>query len=137
MAEVYTRLEYDDMGTGAYHGVALYDFETDGGAVGNIGMGLKVPADVVILYATINVRTAPTSGGAATVALTLQTTADVLVATAIASVTGLINGRPDWAVANAIKTTAERELSLTVAVAALTAGKIEVHLHGYKQLTLA
>lgn len=136
MAEIYTKIEFDDTGTGSYHGVALYDFATDGGAVGDIALGLKVPANVVILYATLNVRTAPTSGGAATVALKLQDAADVLAATAIASVTGLVDGVPDFAATNAIKTTAERELTMTVAVAALTAGQIEIHLQGYQQLTI-
>ena len=103
----------------------IYDFSIHGGAVGTIQMPLVVPDNSIITECMVDVLTDPTSGGSATIALGLDTTTDLLAATAIASVTGIVAAK---AQAAAFKLTADRNLQLTIATAALTAGKLAVHL---------
>ncbi|MFI7072057.1 hypothetical protein [Micromonospora sediminicola] len=112
-----------------------YDFARDGGAVSTIqlrggpgdAVGNEVPAGAVILGGYVEVDTAVTSGGAATVAVNSEGAADILAATAPA---GLTVGRksiiPAFTGATTIKTTAARRLNITIATAALTAGKFRV-----------
>lgn len=109
-----------------------YSFAVSGGAVGAItlkdddGAALKLPANAVITNVIIDVVTAPTSLGSATISVGAVSAADLLAATAKASFTGKIQGLPDGAVANMIKLTAEKTLTITVGTAALTAGKFNV-----------
>lgn len=103
----------------------IYDFSVHGGAVGTITLPLKVPDNAIITECIVDVLTDPTSGGSATIALGLNTTTDLLAATAIASVTGIVVAKEQAA---AFKLTAERNLQITIATAALTAGKLAVHL---------
>jgi hypothetical protein len=116
---------------------ATYDFSTQGGAVSTInlkgsdGLDAKLPSGAVISEVLIDVVTAATSGGAATVALTAQVAEDLLAALAVASVTGLIAGIPVGTAATSIKLTAERTITTTIAVAALTAGKFHVFIEYY------
>lgn len=105
-----------------------YDFDVHGGAVGDIPLDFELPDNAVVFDGFIDVLTDPTSDGSATVALKLEEAADILGATAIASVTGLVDTVPDGTGANAVKTTAARVLTMTVAVAALTAGKMNIFL---------
>ncbi|NEQ52171.1 MAG: hypothetical protein F6K11_18860 [Leptolyngbya sp. SIO3F4] len=107
---------------------ATYDFAQHGGDVGDIALDLKLPNNAIVYQGLIDVVTDPTSGGSATVALKIEGAADLLSATAIASVTGLLDTTPDGTATNAVKTTAERTLTVTVATAALTAGKFHVYL---------
>lgn len=104
----------------------MYDFATNGGAIGTIELPLTIPDNAVIIGAYVDVLTPPTSAGSATVALGLNTNTDVLAATAIASVTGVVVAK---AQAAAFKLTAERKLKVTIATAALTAGKMAICLH--------
>jgi hypothetical protein len=109
-----------------------YDFAKDGGAIGDITLrGDRLPAGAIVTGGVVHVQTAVTSAGSATVALELVGTADVLAATAKASLTlnALISPVPDGPTAGDwIRTTAATQLVATVAVAALTAGKIVVCL---------
>lgn len=111
-----------------------YSFAVSGGAVGDIslldssGVALVLPLNAVIRQVVIDVITAPTSAGSATVALKAQSAGDLLAATAIASVTGRLDGIPAGAAANMIKLTANRTLAISIAVAALTAGKLNVYI---------
>lgn len=114
-----------------------YSFAVQGGAVGDISLlsdlnntnsTIVIPDNAVIKKVYIDVLTAPTSGGAATVAVKLQSAADLKGATAIASFTGIMDGVPAGAAANMIKLTADRTLKITVATAALTAGKFNVYV---------
>ena len=113
---------------------AVYDFSVLGGAVGTIalldrfGEKAKLPAGAIIKSVLINVETAATSGGLATLAFSSEGAADLKAATAVASFSGdaLLDGVPDNTAANAILLTAERNISLVVAVAALIAGKVHV-----------
>jgi hypothetical protein len=111
---------------------ALYDFSVSGGAVGAIslldenGKAAVIPNKAIITDSMIDVITAPTSGGSATIALGANTTTDLKAATAIASYTGIVAGVPVGTAATAVKTTADRTVTATIAVAALTAGKFYV-----------
>jgi len=108
----------------------VYDFADDGGAVGDIELGTKIlPDNAVIVGGFIDVVTAPTSGGSATIALKVESTGDILAATAISSLTeGLHDVVPDYTASNMVKTTAARALTMTVGTAALTAGRFVVTL---------
>ena len=107
---------------------ATYDFTEHGGIVGDNECDLTLPSGAIIYNGFANVITDPTSGGSATVAIKIEGTADLLAATAIASVTGQLDLVPDGTAANVVELTAERKLTVTVATAALTAGTIDVYL---------
>jgi hypothetical protein len=107
---------------------ATYDFAEHGGVVGAIPLDLTLPAGAIIYNGFANVVTDPTSGGSATVAISIQGANDLLTATAIASVTGALDLVPDGTAAETIVLTTDKTLTVTVAVAALTAGKIDVYL---------
>ncbi|NET97612.1 hypothetical protein, partial [Okeania sp. SIO1H2] len=69
----------------------MYDFAIHGGAISTITLDTAtIPDNAIITGAYVDVLTDPTSGGSATIALGLNTTTDVLAATAIASVTGVV-----------------------------------------------
>lgn len=109
-----------------------YSFAVSGGAIGAIslldddGQVLKLPANAVIKNVIIDVITVPTSLGSATVSFGAVSGVDLKAATAIASITGDVQGIPNGAVGNMIKLTSEKTITMTVAVAALTAGKLNV-----------
>lgn len=105
---------------------AYYDFAEDGGAVGAITLrGDKVPSGAIVLNAVVDVTTAVTSGGAATVAIHAQSAADLRAADVLATAPALSTATPKALLAP-IKTTAERDITATVATAALTAGAFTV-----------
>lgn len=108
---------------------AEYDFAKDGGAVGDINLrGAKLPEGAIVIRTTIHSITAIVSGGATTIALKLQTAADMLAATAKASFSAnaLLDGVQVDTAATMIRCTAARTPVATVAVAAITAGKFVV-----------
>ena len=112
--------------------VGLYSFATDGGAVGDITLrGDTIPSGAIITDALINVDTALTSGGSATVAIKVEGAADINAADAISgapwSSTGAKRGDFDADTAP-VKTTAARSIVATVGTAALTAGKFSVYV---------
>ena len=110
----------------------LYDFSVSGGSTGDYTLG-ALPDNATITTAWYEVLTQPTSGGAATIALGIATNAatGLLGATAYdnaAFSAGYHDCTPTGASANfTTKTTAARNVVLTVGGAALTAGKIRVH----------
>lgn len=115
------------------HGV--YDFSKVGGAVGSFnlvdddGATIKIPADALVLDVFTFVETAVLSGGAATVSLGLETAIDLLAATGKASFTlnAALQGVPTTGtLSSGIRATVERNLTMAVATAALTAGKLHV-----------
>ena len=114
--------------------VALYDFDVHGGAVSTIELtdAESIPNNAVITRAWYEVATAPTSGGLATISIgvTANDPAGITLVTAFDDAIyglGFHDGIPDNTAANfTTKTTATRTLSLAVAGAALTAGKIRV-----------
>ena len=111
---------------------AKFRFALDGGAISTITpkINATIPANAILVAAFIDSTVAVTSLGSATVSVGLSAgstgAAALLAATAKASlVTGApIVGVPTPAVP--VKTTAAGTITCTVAVAALTAGEIEV-----------
>lgn len=110
----------------------VYDFAVLGGAVSTInlvdddGNPAVLPSKAIITQVYSDVVTAPTSGGSATMSLGANTTVDLLAATAVASWTGTQAGIPVGTAATMVKLTAQRNIVMAIAVAALTAGKINV-----------
>lgn len=142
-----------------YVAFALYDTAgNDSSGVSNKtvaahGTGVFLPIGAIVTNAWTDVKTAFTSGtSAATIALKLQSANDIVSAIAINSgsnrwATGLggsvagtqaLDGNALTAIAAAaaaaasmIKLTAEREITATVAVEALTAGKMGIYVEYY------
>ncbi|MFI5420767.1 MAG: hypothetical protein ACHQ1H_07335 [Nitrososphaerales archaeon] len=113
---------------------AKYDFGVDGGVIGAILLAstVAIPANAIIVGATLNPTTALTSGGSATISV--ETTAGLTVgqikaATAVASysIDALLNGTVTLAAP--VKTTAAGNIQITVAVAALTAGIMDIFVY--------
>jgi hypothetical protein len=129
---------------GMYVQEYVYDFAVDGGAVGAINLHAKatkavIPVGAVIKAVTAKVLTACTSGGAATVAYGNGDDADGYsgAAIAVASLTlnSLFNGwdnaaallwddTNDHPIPVNVSTAADGQMIMTIATAALTAGKI-------------
>lgn len=131
----------------------VFDFAVQGGATGNINLydaryspgklaaadfvPLIIPYNFLICNVVIDVLTAPTSTGSATIALSSGVTAaDLLAATAKASFTGTFAGIPEGAgtaikVLNSITGSSGVIPYAAIAVAALTAGKFNVHFEGF------
>lgn len=99
-----------------------YDFSVAGGAIGNIDLLGQLPSKAIVKKVMIDVLVPLTSGGAATLALSLVNPGDLMAATAFGSVTGIMNLTPT------IKNTTllPADVILAIAAAALTAGKFNV-----------
>src|SRR5690348_10041807 len=95
---------------------ARYDFAVDGGAVGTIDLTKTavVPANAYIFGGWVEVDTAVTSGGSATVAVQVQGAGDIMAAAAVSgapwSTTGLKDVVPDSTGSTVVKTTAARKV---------------------------
>jgi hypothetical protein len=111
-----------------------YDFAVDGGAVSVITPtnSPTLPLGAIILGGTIDITTTLTSGGAATIALGLGSGAQVAslkAATAVATWTaGQLAMIPIFTAATYVKVAAATALTLSIAAAALTAGKFDVNV---------
>jgi len=116
-----------------------YDFAVDGGAISTItlrsaggaaSLGGNIPNGSVILEGYIEVDTAVTSGGAATIGINSEAAGDLLAPITVAgapwSTTGRKSNIPASTGVTTVKTTAARNLAITVAAFALTAGKFRV-----------
>ena len=112
---------------------ATYDFADKGGTVGNIGLGVSLPVNAVIVRSWYTVLTTFTSAdGSATVAISISTddVAGIVAATAINAdgtiwAAGHHEGIQTGTAENfSEQTTAARELMLTIGVQKLTAGKL-------------
>lgn len=129
---------------------AVYDVSGgDDGTVGSHGLGVYIPDNAVVTNVWVDVSTTFTDGAddSATIALTLQSAGDIRAAVAIsaagniwdAGLSGTLIG--NWALdgnaltqinmaaarsATWIKTTAQRELTVTVADDDLDAGKLRI-----------
>lgn len=123
--------------------VCIYDFAIQGGAVGTVNtsqpvaaggsnnnISCSLPKAAIVRGGFIDVVTAVTSGGSATVSLGLNSTTDLLAATLKTSLgTGRTSLVPVFStVSGYIKTTAVTPVTASIAVAALTAGRIRVFL---------
>jgi hypothetical protein len=111
---------------------ASYSFAANGGAVGTLSLSESVPQGAVILGGWVDVTTAVTSGGAATVAVTVESAGDIVAAAAVSGAPWSTTGRksviPVFTGATTVKTTAARTISVVIATAALTAGVFDVYL---------
>lgn len=107
---------------------AEYAFGTDGGTVGDIGLGQTLPDNSKVHYCNIEVTTAlESAGGAGTIAIRAESANDILSAIdADTLTTGFNDGVPDWAAANMFKTSSAKQIIATVAVEDLTAGVLLV-----------
>ncbi len=112
-----------------------YDFEKHGGAIGTITLSLAsvIPQGAIVPSGMIKVLTAFTSAGAPTVQLKCVGTDDVLAATLKGALTlnAVVDVVPDGTASNAISTadTARAGLTMTIAVATITAGKMIIMLN--------
>jgi hypothetical protein len=118
-------------GTGIKFSRGRYDFAVDGGAIGSIAItAQKIPANAIILGGVVEVDTALTSGGAATVAVQVEAANDTVNAAAVSgapwSTTGRKSTIPAFTGATTLKTTAARDISVVIATATLTAGVFDV-----------
>lgn len=119
-----------------------YDFAVDGGAVSTIAItsSTPIPSGSVVVGGYVDVITALTSGGLATIACQVEAANDILTAVAVASWTaGRKNVLPAptsgaLTASTAVKTTADRNISIVIAAAALTAGVVHVVLYLYPPL---
>ena len=111
---------------------ATYDFAVQGGATGAITLNPWLPINTVIYGGLFHVITTFT-GATNTLSMGLNTTTDILGATAIATygTTGLHAVIPVATAATAIVLTAARQLVLTLATANVTAGKMTIFLLTY------
>lgn len=113
-----------------------YSFAVDGGAVSTIALtgSTLIPSGAIIVRGFIEITTTLTSGGAATIAVQVESAGDICAATAVASWTaGRKNVLPaqtsgSLTAATSVKTTAARDISIVIAAAALTAGVFKVVL---------
>lgn len=109
-----------------------YDFAIHGGAVSDIGLRARVPNGAIVVNAFAEVLVAPTSADStATIAIKVNAANDIFTAAAVSgapwSTTGMKLAIPDLAtVADYKKATADREITMSIAVQALTAGKFNV-----------
>lgn len=107
-----------------------YDFSQDAGAVGTIDFQVNLPANAVITGIWADVVTAVTSGGSATLQLKAGVTS-IMAAIGYADTTHGVNATgvvPQVVVASApataLKLAAASDLTLVIAGAALTAGRV-------------
>lgn len=117
---------------------AVYDFSVLGGAVGDIslvddvGNPAVLPVGAIVTRVWANVLTSVLSGSSATVALKALVAADLMAATAKASLVSsapFVEGKPiDTAATFVGPCTVPTTVKATVAVGALTAGKIQYYI---------
>jgi hypothetical protein len=115
----------------------LYDFAVDAGGTGaKLLMGdTLIPAGATIYGGWIEVHTQLTSGGAATIAVGVETTTDVVPAIAVASwtvgrkaIVPALTAGATLAASAVVRASVARDITMTIAAAALTAGKFSVLL---------
>lgn len=116
----------------------MYDFAVSGGAIGTIDLQIPVPANSLIIEFVIRTITVPLSGGAATISFdqvntsvspVVNTIGQFRAATVLAGnfdAVNLIKPGVQQGVATAIWITNSFSIGMSIAVAALTAGKIVV-----------
>jgi len=112
---------------------AVWDFAVQGGAVSTLalldenGDAALLPDNAIVVQCYVDVITAMASaGGAGTLALDSEGAGDLLGAVDADTLSGVNAGIPVGSAATMIKLTAQRQVSMTIAVEALTAGKISV-----------
>jgi hypothetical protein len=111
--------------------IGTYDFAVHGGAVGTITLSSDdgpIPVGAVVMGGYVDIITAMLSA-TGTAALTVQSAADLLAASAQAALTVSVKSVvPAFTGATAIKMTAARSPAIVIATAAFTAGKLNLVL---------
>ncbi len=103
---------------------ATYEPTVDGGAVGDHGLGVTIPDNAIIMRGICDIVTAFTStSNDGTMALKVQSAGDLLAAVDADTLSGIKELIPVGTAATMIKLTANRELTVTVAVHELLTGK--------------
>ena len=112
-----------------------YSFAKDGGAISTITLRSEdgpLPNGSIVIGGYLDVTTIVTSGGAATVAVQVESAGDVVAAAAVAgapwSATGVKDIVQDGTGSTAVKTTAARSPAIVIAAATVTAGVFTVVL---------
>jgi len=115
---------------------AEYDFAVDGGAISAIGLGVTLPDNSIIIGGFIEVLTTCTTAStdSGTMAIHAQGANDIVTATAVSAGgniwdAGLHDAIPDATGSTAVKCTAAREVTATIAGQVFTAGKFNVWLN--------
>lgn len=131
---------HDNLGGEIYQ---IWDFSVNGGAVGTANLDVLLPEGAIVVAGHIHVLTAVTTSASGTLSFGLNTTTDLLAATAAGSLTvnailpllpsftaALDGNAASGGVSNStpLRLTADRELKAAVATGALTAGKVAVYL---------
>lgn len=113
---------------------ATYSFVSNGGAAAAHGLGQYLPDNAIIVDSLIDVVTTCTSANdTGTMAISVEGANDIVSAIAINNGgnpwdSGLHAGVPVGTAATAIKLTAKREITATIAVQPFTAGKFHVFI---------
>lgn len=103
--------------------------------IGAHGTGIVLPAHAIIVGGFMDVNTPFIGGGSATVAVSVEGANDIQTAAAVSGAPWSTHGRKaiipkaNTPEATSVKTTEAREVTVTVAVAALTAGKVTGYLY--------
>ena len=114
--------------------IGVYDFDVDGGAIGDYVL-CKLPDNTIITNVIIDCITTPAPTTTSTFAIAANTANDLLSATAVgADWNGakLVAGIPVGTTATAVKLTADRDITLSIATGAFTAGKFAVHIEYFE-----
>lgn len=127
----------DQYGGGAAQLVkATYDFAVDGGGIGTIQLAnsFLLPTGAIVFGGLIDGITLPTSGGGATIAIGLGAGAQAAALKAATAIATFAAGAvlpiiPVWTAASAFVVAADTKVSVTIATAALTAGKFSINLY--------
>lgn len=132
-----------EVGANGSLNVARFEFDTAGRdtagaantAVGAHPLNVTLPAHAIIVGGFLDVNTAFTSGGAATLALSVEGAGDIVAAAAVSGAPYSTIGRKaivpkaNTPESTSVKTTTARKVTATVATAALTAGKLTGYLY--------
>lgn len=121
---------------GAEVAKATYDFSVDGGAISTILLASSqiIPTGAIIFGGLIDIPVTLTSGGGATMAIGLGSGAQAAALKAATGFATYANGSilpliPVWTAASAFIVAADTKISVTIAAAALTAGKVAVQIY--------
>jgi hypothetical protein len=117
---------------------ATYDFAVDGGAIGAIPAGIAIPDNSIICGGFVDVVTTCTTeaADAGTMAIHVEGANDIVTATAVSAGGNIwdaglhpIVPKANTPESTAIKLTAARDVTFTIAGQAFTAGKFTVFLY--------
>jgi len=112
--------------------ICVYDFAVDTGAIGTYVL-CKLPDNTIITNVLLDVITAFTSiGGTGTIALMANTANDLLSAIDADTLSAIHAGIPVGTAATSVKLTADRDITLSIATAAMTAGKVAIHIEYFE-----